>query len=179
MTSYGARFRRAFAIQTIAGFYGYRSVDIRTTLLNVAKPETILYLSFPYATLSSCSSLTFFKVVSVNDPPIIGGNRVHTRARLLKSQSKLFRMYGAAWKIKMVMGTAIGMKTDKIKGSCVTSVRAKRKLSDGLNDSTLSIANIKAGEEMDLIDDDPQEYIYPNAEEHGQCNPTEDCVPSL
>ena len=64
-------------------------------------------------------------MVSVNDPRIIAGNRVHTHARLLTTQSKCRRMYGPAWKIKLVVGTVIGMKTDRIKGRRVTSVRAK------------------------------------------------------
>ena len=31
-------------------------------------------------------------------------------------------MYGTGWKIKLDMGTVIGMKIDKINGRCVTSV---------------------------------------------------------
>ena len=48
------------------------------------------------------------------------------------------------------------MKTDKIKGRRVTSVRAKWELSDGLKEVTLRIANIKAGEVIELIDDGPK-----------------------
>ena len=118
-------------------------------------------------------------MVSVNDPRIIAGNRVHTRARLLTAQSKCRRMYGAAWKIKLVTGTVIGMKTDKVKGRSVTSVRAKRELSDGVKEVTLRIANIKAGEVMDLIDDDPEDHIRQETEHFARPEPTYDRVTPL
>ena len=69
-------------------------------------------------------------------------------------------MYGAAWKIKLVVGTVIGMQTEKIKGRRVTSVRAKWELSDGLKEVTLRIANIKAGEVIYLIDDGSEDQIH-------------------
>ena len=72
-------------------------------------------------------------------------DRVCSRARMLKSQSKIIRMYGAAWKIKLVMGTVISMKTDKINGRRVTSVRDKWQLSDRLKNVTHRIANPEAG----------------------------------
>lgn len=76
-------------------------------------------------------------MVRVNDPRILAGIRVQTRARLLTCQIRFRRMYGAAWTIKLVMGTVIDMKTDKFNGPRVTSVRANWKLSDDLKDATL------------------------------------------
>lgn len=39
-------------------------------------------------------------------------------------------MYGADWKIKMVLGTFIGVKTDKSIARRVTPVKSKWELSD-------------------------------------------------
>ena len=174
-------FRRAFAIQIIVEFYGYCSDQIATNSTKrwQTRKHSIPYLCLPYSTLSSTSSLIYSKMASVHDPRIIAGSRVHTRARLLTSQSKCSCMYGAAWKIKLVVGTVIGMKTDKIKGRCVTSVRAMWELSDGLKEVTLRIANIKAGELIDLLDDGPEELIHQESDEFVQPEPTEDRVTSL
>ena len=105
-----------------------------------------------------------------------------TASTLLHDCSHLrkFRgMYGAAWTIKLVMGTIIDMKTNKIKGRCFTSVRAQGKLADGLRDFTLFIANIKAGEVMVLIGDGPEQDIHHETEKYAQIESTEDRVSLL
>ena len=82
-------------------------------------------------------------------------------------------MYGAAWKIKLEVGTVIGMKTDKIKGRRVTSVGGNWELSDGLKEFMLRVARIKAGEVIDLIDDGPEDQIHQETEDFVQPEPTE------
>ena len=66
-----------------------------------------------------------------------------------------------------------------MKGRHVTSVRAKWYLLDGLKEDTLRIANIKAGEVIDLIDDGPDDQIHQEIEYCVQPEPTEDRVTPL
>ena len=86
---------------------------------------------------------------NANDPRLQVGNRVHTRAKLLKSDSKCRRLYGALWKTKLVKGSVLKVSKTLSKNRRATFVQAKWELSDGTNVVTLHLCSVRSAEAPD------------------------------
>lgn len=111
-------------------------------------------------------------MVRTSDQRLVVGNRVHTRARLLTSDVKCRRMYGANWKVKKISGTVLRVIKLTVNGRKATDVEVKWNLVDNAKIVTLRLTNIKSGEA-------PLDNIEDSAEIEGQMAEISEQIPAV